>query len=349
MQGADLARINPQFSILTVCNTNDDICDLEDLFSKKMSPIFSDIAMDDVLFARIKSVYDSYDDRNCVALSAPQLMLLDQTYKSRVRSGALLEGDDKARFKEINTRLSQLSTTFGQNMIKHKATFEWIVSKDDLAGVPERAINAFKSGAEAAIKLAEEKGDSDRVDALKDRYLVTLSPSSGAIMTHCENRALRKILQEAGGRVGAEGEYDNRPLVLEIVALRHEQANILGYENYAQFVLEDRMAGTPEVVNSFLQDNLDAYKPAAEVYFNDVKAFAMNSGEIDDFEPYDFGFYSRQLKESVLDFDDELLRPYFEVSKVMEGVFQHAEKLFNVKMVDVSDKYPAYRDDASCL
>lgn len=339
----DLDRLQSLLEMVSLSNSNDGIRALEDVFDAKITPALSDVSMDDTLFAKIKAVYD---DKNNLNLSASELMLLENTYKSRVRSGALLEAGEKDRFKAIETKLSQLSTKFGQNAVAHKATFEWIVSENDLIGVPERATKTFKAGAEAAIKLAEEKGDSGRVEALKDNYLVTLSPSSGAIMSHCENRDMRQIIHQADGRIGTEGEYDNRPLILEMVALRDERASILGYESHAAFVLEDRMAGSLDTVETFLDKNLNTYKPEAEKYFNGIKDFALASGDIDSFEQYDFGFYSRQLKEQVMSFDEELLRPYFEVSNVVDGFFRHIEKLFNVKMVDCTDKYPAYRDDA---
>lgn len=342
--GEDLERINPVFDVLTVCNTNDHIRELEGRFAGKLSSIGSDIAMDDVLFQRIKSVYDIKDSLN---LDASQSMLLENTYRSRVHSGALLEGNAADRFKEVKSRLSQLSTQFGQNVLQHKATFEWIVTESDLKGIPERVLKIVKKDTEKAIEMAQKEKDFDRVNALRDRCLVTLSPSvSGAIMAHCENRKLRELIHEAGGRVGTEGTYDNRPIILEIISLRHEQANILGYKNYAEAILEDRMAGTPQVVQSFLEKNLVAYKPEAEKHFNRVKELALASGEVDTFEPYDSSFYGRQLKEQVLDFDDELLRPYFEVNNVIKGLFAHAEKLFNIEIVEREGKYPAYRDDA---
>ncbi len=339
--GEDLSRVVSAFHTLASNNADDEIRALEDVFDAKLTPVSSDIAMDEVLFTRIKSVYDAKDK---LSLDTEQTTLLDKMYKDRVRSGALLGPQDKARLKTINTEMAQLTTKFSQNVVKHTAAFERIATKQELEGVPERALKAYKAAAEAAANA--DGATAERKAALQDKYLIRLQPHPGEIMTHCKNRALRQEINEASGKIGREAPYDNSDIVMKVVALRHEKAQLLGYKNHADFVLSERMAGSPKAVEDFLSKNLNAYKPKAKEYFESVRDFALASGEISDFQPYDFAYYDRQLEEKTFSFDTEKLRPYFELNKVFEGFRQHIEKLFNVEMTDCSDDYPAYRDDA---
>ncbi|PJB70997.1 MAG: M3 family peptidase [Alphaproteobacteria bacterium CG_4_9_14_3_um_filter_47_13] len=339
--GENLDRVLSVFHTFLNSNTNKDIQNLQKIINKKITPIMSDISMDDVFFARIKTVFDAKDK---LGLANDQMMLLEKMYKSRVRSGALLPPEKKERLKEINTELSQKTSMFGENFLKHTASFEWIVTKDELKGVPEDSLETYKGIAEMAANMPDTT--PERQKELKDNYLIGLQPPPIAILDHCENRILRKEIFTAMEKRCHEGEFDNSQLVLDIIKLRHESAQILGYRNHADFVLSDRMAGSPETVEVFLQKNLDIYKPSAEKHFHEIKEYAETVHKVTDFQPHDFSFYNSKFKEQKFNFDSKKLRPYFEIGRVLDGFHQHVEKLFHVKMVDCTDDYPAYRDDA---
>lgn len=380
--GDDMNRVSAAFGVLVSNKSSDEIRALEPAFDAKTTAFGSSVSMDDALFARIKAVYDQKDS---LGLDAEQMMLLEKTYKSRVRSGALLAPADKKRLEDINAELAQLTTRYAQNVLKHSASYERIATAEELAGLPDRALKLYKGGADKAIETAQKNAERKKV-ALET--LQSLSPlsfktpqiasdivatarreaeaaqenftkrkaalegkyllklsNSGDVMTYGENRALREELAKASLKTAREAPYDNAPLVLQIVALRDEKAKLLGFESHAAFVLADRMAGSPQVVMDFLQKNLDSYKPGAEAYFKSVKDYAAAQG-LTDFKPHDFGFYSKKLQKELFDFDTEKLRPYFELGRVFDGFRAHIEKLFGVEMVDCTGKYPAYRDDA---
>lgn len=338
--GDDMSRVNAAFGVMVSNKSSDEIRALEPAFDSKTTDFGSAVAMDDVLFARIKAVYDQKDS---LGLDPEQMMLLEKTYKSRVRSGALLDAAGKARMQEINAELARLTTQYSQNTLKQTASFERVADLNELTGVPERTLKAYKAAAE---KAAKADGITDeRKAALAGKYLIKLQPPPTDIMTFCENRALREELSIASSKIGREAPYDNSPIIMQIVALRHEKAKLLGFDSHAAFVLEDRMAGSPDKVMDFMQKNLAAYKPDAEAYFNEVKAYALSQGLVD-FKPHDFGFYAKKLQKERFDFDTEKLRPYFELERVFEGFRDHIRKLFDVEMVDCTDKYPVYRDDA---
>lgn len=385
LAGADYGRIMSVFHVLSMNNANDEIRALEVKIDKKTTPIFSELSMDDALFERIKSVYDAKDGLD---LDQEQTMLLENSYQGRVRSGALLEGEDKESLKKISTQLAELSTKFGQNTMKATAEYERIASIEELEGVPERSIKAYQASAKNAVAKAEKaaikaQGGLEAVQAMdvkdfksekiagkklkkaqkhaertmqayierKDALpegacLVKLQPPPLEILSHCKNRELRKEINDALDSRATSGEFDNSEVVLDIIRLRHAKAQLLGFDNYAEFTLADRMAGNAQTVMDFLQNNLEAYKPAAEKHFENVKAYAMAIGEIDEMQPHDFGYYARKLKEERFNFDSEKLRPYFEVNNVLDGFRDHVEKLFNVEMINCTGDYPVYRDDA---
>lgn len=382
--GSDYKRVSAVFGTLGSVNTNDEIRALEVVVDEKTTPIFSDLSMDEALFERIKTVYDAKDT---LKLDPEQAKLLDNAYHGRVRSGALLKPEQKSRLKEINEELTAKTTKYAQNTVKATAAYERIADKDELKGVPERALKSYRAAAEEAIKAAEktvikaqgalesvlamdegnfkskkaynaevEKAETavkqtaaaykERKTSLEGKFLIGMQPAPLEILSHCENRDLRKEISDAMDVIACEGEFDNRQLVMDIIKLRHEKAQLLGYENHADFILSDRMAGSQQAVENFLDNNLNAYRPAAKEFFSEVKAYAELVSPGIDFDAHDFGFYSRKLKEERYSFDSEVLRPYFEVNNVLSGVFGIAETLFDIEFVDKTEDYPAYRDDA---
>src|SRR5690606_6261280 len=225
--------------------------------------------------------------------------------------------------------LSKLKLKFGENVLAETNKYEMhLTHEDDLKGLPE-------GEKEAAAQLAESKG--------KDGWLITLDyPSYIPFMKYAENRELRKELSIAFGSKGFHNdELDNQENILKIVSLRHERANLLGYPTHAHFVLEERMAETPEKVMDFLNELLEKAKPAAEREFGELETFAKELDQIDRLEKWDSAYYSEKLKQKLFNLDDEKLKPYFKLENVINGVFKVAEKLFGLTFNEVQtiEKY----------
>lgn len=305
--------------------------------AEQIGPITSnfsnDIMHDAALFARVKAVYAEKDS---LPLTAEQQMLLDDTYIGFIRGGADLNAEQKQRLREISERMSVLTPTYMNNSKKSQEAFELFVdSEDELAGLPESALNAAKHA-------AEEKGE-------KGKFLFTLDmPSYMPVVQYADNRDLREKLWRAYNSQAFGDEYDNCDTVLEIVKLRHERAQLLGYKDHAHYVLERRMAETPDTVHDFLETLKKAYKPAAEKDFAQLKDFAAKNGGPEELRPWDVGYYSEKLRQSLFDFSEEDFRPYFQLDKVIDGIFAHFSKLFNLSF-KASEKYSIWHEDVQAF
>lgn len=324
--GQQLDRISSVFFNLNSAETNEDIQKIAQEISPLLSEFSNDITLNQGLFERIKAVYEQ---RDVLKLTPEQQTLLEKKYKSFSRNGANLNDSDKKRLREIDAELSKLKLKFGENVLAETNKYEMhLTHEDDLKGLPE-------GEKEAAAQLAESKG--------KDGWLITLDyPSYIPFMKYAENRELRKELSIAFGSKGFHGdELDNQENILNIVSLRHERANLLGYATHAHFVLEERMAETPEKVMDFLNELLEKAKPAAEREFGELETFAKELDQIDRLEKWDSAFYSEKLKQKLFNLDDEKLKPYFKLENVINGVFKVAEKLFGLTFNEVQtiEKY----------
>lgn len=288
----------------------------------------SDIIMDEVLFKRVKTVYDQREKLN---LTAEQATILDDAYKGFVRGGALLDADKKQRLREINEQLSVLSPDFAKNVKKSAEEFTLVIDNEkDLAGLPQTAIDA-------ASLEAEERN-------MAGKWVFTLDfPSYGPFITYADNRTLREKIWRAFGSRAYQDKFDNCDNILKIVALKDERAKILGYKNHADYVLEQRMAKTPDAVMGFLNKLLATYKPSAEKDLADLKAFAAETGFKDDIQPWDVGYYSEKMKEKLFAFSSEDLRPYFPLEPVLKGTFEHFSKLFGITFKPAT--YPVWHED----
>lgn len=300
----------------------------------------SDVMLDDKLFARVKAVYDQKD---ALSLTVEQNTLLDDTYRGFVRSGALLDEKKKSRLREISQELSTLTPAFMQNTIKSAESFELIIeNKDDLSGLPD---SACESAAYAAQERAEAAEDEETRKKYSGKWLFTLDyPSFGPFIQYADNRALREKIWRAFSSRAWNDEYDNTENIKKIVALRHERANLLGFDTHAHYVLEERMAKSPEAVKEFLEQLKTAYKPAAEKDLETLTAFAKDEHGLYDLKPWDIGYYSEKLKQKLFEFTSEDFRPYYQLDKVLDGCFNHFSKLFGVKFVQ-TDKYPTWHKD----
>ena len=324
--GEKLNRITSIFFNLNSAETNDDIQRIAQEVSPWLSEFRNDITLNEALFARVKSVFD---DRKNLNLNAEQKMLLEKQYKGFARNGANLNNEKKSQLREIDTKLSKLSLKFGENVLAETNAFEMhLNNEDDLAGLPE-------SVKEAAQQLAKEQN--------KEGYIFTLQyPSYIPFLTYADNRDLRKKMAiTAGKKAFQNNKFNNEKIVLEIVKLRQERANLLGYKTHAHFVLEERMAETPEKVIEFSNNLLAKAKPAAKKEFENLEKYAKKLDGINQLQKWDGAYYSEKLKKELFDLDQEILKPYFKLENVIDGVFEIANRLYdlNFEEVDTIEKY----------
>ena len=324
--GEKLNRITSIFFNLNSAETNDDIQRIAQEVSPWLSEFRNDITLNEALFARVKSVFD---DRKNLNLNAEQKMLLEKQYKGFARNGANLNNEKKSQLREIDTKLSKLSLKFGENVLAETNAFEMhLNNEDDLAGLPE-------SVKEAAQQLAKEQN--------KEGYIFTLQyPSYIPFLTYADNRELRKKMAIAAGKKAFQNnKFNNEKIVLEIVKLRQERANLLGYKTHAHFVLEERMAETPERVIEFSNNLLAKAKPAAKKEFENLEKYAKKLDGINQLQKWDGAYYSEKLKKELFDLDQEILKPYFKLENVIDGVFEIANRLYdlNFEEVDTIEKY----------
>ncbi|XCF06139.1 M3 family metallopeptidase [Tamlana crocina] len=320
--GEQLDRISSIFFNLNSAETNEEIQKIAQEVSPLLSEFSNDITLNEDLFKRVKAVYDQKEQ---LVLTIEQKTLLDKKYKSFSRNGANLPEDKKLKLREIDKKLSQLKLKFGENVLAETNKFELHISNEtDLAGLPEGA-------KEAAAQTAEAKG--------KEGWLITLDyPSYIPFMTYADNRELRKKLAIAFGAKGFHNdELDNQDNVLNLAKLRHERAYLLGYKTHTHFVLEERMAKTPETVEKFLNELLEKAKPAAEREFKNLEQFAKELDGIDQLQKWDGAYYSEKLKQKLFDLDDEKLKPYFKLENVIDGVFTVSNKLYGLHFEEMND------------
>lgn len=334
-QSGDLLRkVSAVFYGLNSANTNDEMQAL----SRELSPLLSknsdDIRMNPDLFARVKTVYENQESMN---LNKEQKKLLEETYKSFVRGGANLDAEQQARLRELNSEISMLQLTFGQNMLKETNAFQLIVdNKDDLAGLPESLI----MNAEVAARSA----------GLEGKWLFTLhNPSVMPFLQYADNRALReKIFKGYINRGNNGNDADNKDVVLKLITLRLEKAKLMGYDNYASFVLEDRMAKTPEQVYALLDE---IWKPAlakAKDELADINTEIKKEGGNFEAEGWDWRYYFEKAKKAKFDLDENQVRPYLKLENVRDGAFLLANKLYGITFTPIKD-IPLPHSDAQAF
>lgn len=308
---------------------NDELEILSEDIASTLSEHGADIMLNPKLFARVKEVKE-----NATNLDHEQQMLLDKTYEGFERSGATLDEEGKRKFREIKKELSELSLKFSSNLLAETNAYQLLVTNEaDLSGLPQMQV-------EAARQAAQEHGH-------ETGWLFTLhAPSYVPFLTYADNRELRRQLYMAyNTRATHEGEHNNFALCERLINLRLQLAQVLGYSDYASYVLKRRMARSEERVMAFLDDLLEKYLPHAKHEVAEIETFA-RSKEGDDFvlQPWDFSYYSQQLKKQRFDFDPEALRPYFELSQVIDGVFGLATRLYGITFQEATD-IPVYHPD----
>lgn len=326
LSGEILNQTSHAFFNLLHAETNEILQETAQYISPILSEFSNDIRLNPVLFEKIKTVFE---ERNDIDLTTEQNRLLEKTYLSFARNGANLPDDKKEKLRSIDMKLSKLSLDFGNNVLAETNDYVLhLTDENDLKGLPDYAI-------EQAKKEAESRN--------KDGWIITLqAPSYVPFMTYADNRELRKELSIAyGKRSFQDNEFNNEEIVKEIVKLRLERANLLGYKTHADFVLEESMAKSPEIVNEFLADLLKKSKSFGVKEVEELKAFAKELDGIEDFQRWDHSYYAEKLKKEKFDFSEEELKPYFSLDNVIEGVFTISNKLFGLTFTEISnvDKY----------
>lgn len=295
----------------------------------KLTALSSDISLDEEIFKKVKAVYDNRESLN---LNKEQMRLLEKTYLSFTRNGALLNPQDKETLRQIDQEMSVLGPKYSENVLKATNSFEmYLDKKEDVEGLPEGAL-------EGAAAMAEAKGQ-------KGKWLFNLQiPSYLPFLTYAKNRALREKMWRAYASRAFRGDYDNQANVLKIVELRAKRAKLLGFNTHADFVLAERMAKNPQTVNEFLNKLLKASREAGKRDLAEVAEYANKLDGIKDLQPWDFAYYSEKLKEEKYSFNEEDLRPYFKLENVVEGVFAHAKKLYGLTFKENKD-IPVYHPE----
>jgi len=343
VSGEKLDRVAGVLFNLNSAETNKELQAVAREVSPKLSEFGNYVSLNEDLFKRVKAVYDK---RESLDLTAEQAKLLENSYKGFVRRGANLQGEAKKRYAEITTELAQLSLKFGENVLEETNAFELLITDErDLSGLPEAV-------REAAEQLAKSKG--------KEGWMFNLQyPSYLPFMKYADNRELREKMYKAyTSRAFKDNEYNNEETIHKIVNLRLEKANLLGFKSHADYVLSERMAETPEKVNSFLEELHEASKPYAEKEFKEVTDFAKAKGLKGDLQRWDWAYYSEKLKTEKFGFDEEEVKPYFQLEKVREGVFELAHRLYGLNFKENKDiqvyhpdvtAYDVFNEDGSFL
>ncbi len=320
--GEQLDRITSIFFNINSAETTPKIQEVAGEISVLLSEFRNDIVLNKALFERIKAVYETKEKLD---LSVEQQTLLENKYKNFTRNGADLPEEKQAKLREIDGQLAQKTIAFGENVLADTNAFEMhLTDENDLDGLPE-------SSKESAKELAIEKG--------KKGWVFTLDyPSYIPFITYANSRELRKKMALAFGKKGFQkNENNNEQLVLDIASLRQQRANLLGYKTHAHFVLEERMAETPQKVMDFLEDLLTKSKPFAEKEFKELSEYANKIDGIEQLQKWDIAYYSEKLKKERFNFDQELLKPYFSVENVIAGAFMIAEKLYDLQFTEITD------------
>ncbi|MEK9608378.1 MAG: M3 family metallopeptidase [Flavobacteriaceae bacterium] len=327
--GALLERNSAILFNLNSAETSDAIQAVTQQAAPLLTKFQNDIRLNQALFERIKTIYNQRDSEN---LSNEQRTLLEKEYKAFVRNGALLSNDKKEMLREIDTEKARLSLTFGEHILADTNNYQLhIKSEDDLKGLPDQV-------KEMAAEMAKSKN--------KEGWIFTLDyPSYVPFMTYAENRDLRKELFLAFGRRSfQDNDNNNTQIILRLIELRKQRAELLGYDSHAAFVLEERMANSETIVNNFLEDLYQKAYPAAQKEWQEMVDFAAKNLGIIDFEKWDSAYVSENLKQAQLDLDEQAIKPYFPLEKVKAGVFEIAEKLFGLRFTK-NDKIEGYHQE----
>lgn len=330
--GSLLNRITTTLGNLTTANTNDTLQALAQEIAPELSKHSDNIFLNEKLFARVKKIWDTQLEYK---LNAEQSKLLEKKYKAFVRSGANLDAKQKERLRKINEQLSVLSLKYGDNILKENNAYQLFVDKkEDLAGLPEEVI-------QTAADEAKEVGKDGK-------WLFTLQNASVMpFLQYADNRELRKKLWTAYQNRGNNGNAsDNRINVVEMTNLRAEKAKLLGYSSHAAYVLEERMAKTPEAVYALMDQLWAPALEKAKAEEADIKKLMVADGIKDDVQPYDWRYYTEKIRKQRYDLDEQELKPYFSLENVRNGIFTVTKNLYGLQYRQLKD-IPVYHPDVT--
>jgi len=332
--GTQLDRVSNVFSSMKSSMNNEGM----EAIAKEIAPLLSqhadEIRLNDLLFQRVKAVYDTQDKMN---LNPEQKKLLEETYKMFVRGGANLPPDKKERLKEINSRLSVLSVKFGENVLKEENKFQLVIDQaSDLEGLPETVIAG-------AAEAAAERG-------LQGKWVFLLNkPSLIPFLQYSASRDLRaKIYDAYIQRGNHDDDLDTKALLAEMVKLRAERAKLLGYETHAHYVLEENMAKVPANVYKLLREIWDPAVGRAKEEVAEMQAMIEQEGGDFPLAASDWWYYAEKVKKAKFDLDEEMLRPYFKLENVRQGAFDLATRLWGLKFIERKD-IPVYHPDVTAF
>jgi peptidyl-dipeptidase Dcp len=329
--GELLAKVSSVFYNFNSANTNDTLQAIAKELAPEISKHSDNISLNEKLFARVKTIWENKDN---LGLNGEQQKLLEKTYKSFVRNGANLNEADKEKLRNINSKLSVWSLTFGQNLLAETNAFKMFVDNEaDLAGLPQELKDAAKADAKAA---GEE-----------NKWLFTLqNPSIMPFLQYADNRELRKKIWEAyQSRANKDNDKDNKAILVEMANLRREKAQLLGYKNHADYVLEESMAKTSDQVYNLLNQLWTPALAKAKQERDEMQAIVVAEGKDFNIEPWDWRYYEEKLRQQKFNLDEQEVKPYFALDKVQDGVFMVVKNLFGLTFEEIKD-IPTYHPDA---
>ena len=320
--GRMLNRVLGVFYPMLSANADDLLMAVSELMAPELSDHFNSITLNEQLWQRVKYVHDHFDEQSH---DVEDRMLMRETYDGFVRSGANLQGEDRKRYRQLSKRLTELTLKFEQNTLKETPRYELWLSENDLDGLPESALDAAK-------QAAKDKGR-------ENEWLVTLNaPSYIPFMKYSSRRDLREKLYKMYNRQCTSGEYCNLDVLRDIANTRLEIARLMGYETFADYKLQHTMAQTPDNVYDMLNRLRDAYLPVERDEMERLSRFASElEGKPMDIMPWDYSYYSNKEKDSMFEINDELLRPYFELGRVTQGVFGFAKRMYGLRFIPNHD------------
>jgi peptidyl-dipeptidase Dcp len=328
--GNRLEEVSLVFSNLNSAHTNDELQEIAREMTPRLSAHYSNIALNQDLFERIEKVYGQKDNSG---LNAEQQKLLEETYKSFVRGGAALRGRDRERLREIDERLSVLILEFSENVRNEVNRYELVIdNKDDLSGLPSDLVST-------AAEVAKERGH-------EGKWVFTHhNPSVMPFLSYADNRQLREEMKKTYiNRNNNDNEFDNKDIIREVINLRIERANLLGFDTHAHFVLEENMAGNPARVNEFLDELWAAALPVSKQEAYDLQSLIYREGNDFRLMPWDWRYYAEKLRKEKYDLDEEETRPYFSMETVIEGTFMVVNRLWGLEFQKLEDA-PRYHED----
>ena len=339
--GKLLGKVSRVFSNLASSNTNPQLQELQRELSPMLSAHYDKISLNEELFKRVETIWQ---ERDAIDLTSEQLKLLNDTRKQFVRSGALMSEEQKKQITKINSELSGLSTSFGQNLLAETNGFELILEKSDLDGLSEGTIAAASDAASQKMEKAETKEDKEKY---KDKFVFTPHRSSMyPFLTESTRRDLREQLYNSYVMRGDNNnETDNKEIAAQIAKLRAERAEIMGYKSHAHFVLDNNMLKTPEEVYDLLTKLWDPAVKRAKAEIADMQAVANAEGQTFEVAAWDWWHYSEKVRKEKYNLDESAIKPYLSLDNVLEGVFSTTNKLWGLSFTEIFD-IDLYHPDA---